>query len=264
MNSSSNLAVPLPLPLAAASTVAAAIGSCVRGGRGGDELPEGDSAAAAAAARLFACSARREGRAAGAQGRRRCCCCVRVRGFVFFAAAAVSGVSSFVVVVIFATSAAAPAAPAPAAAPGFSLFVVFVVTVFMKKKTKTKKFDRSHHFLLVSSFLSYFSPPNIEMRPVAAVLLLSLLALVAGSVHAAEDLSSSSTGAVLIARKVWSLFLFSFDRNSKRGARREKRCSPPLSLFFSSSTKKQFVEPLPPVVGRNATVIVEVFNAGSR
>ena len=42
--------------------------------------------------------------------------------------------------------------------------------------------------------------------------------------------------------------------------------SSPSSPSLSSSTQPhaQFVEPLPPVVGRNATVIVEVFNAGSR
>ena len=43
--------------------------------------------------------------------------------------------------------------------------------------------------------------------------------------------------------------------------------SPRLYLSFFlllKSDGEQFVEPLPPVAGKNATVIVEVFNAGSR
>ena len=108
------------------------------------------------------------------------------------------------------------------------------------------------------------------MRPVAAVLLLSLLALAAGA-SAAEALSwgadaSAPVGAVLIARKVCFFFPQSIAWVIKK--RREREPETHLASLFLSlslySDRSQFVEPLPPVVGRNATVIVEVFNAGSR
>lgn len=79
------------------------------------------------------------------------------------------------------------------------------------KKMKTRKLElerggkKAHHFS--SSFLFFPSLSQLKnkmLRPVATVLLLSLLALAAGA-SATEDLSSGDAppiGAVLIARKV--------------------------------------------------------------
>jgi len=112
------------------------------------------------------------------------------------------------------------------------------------KTMKTRKLElerggkKAHHFS--SSFLFFPSLSQLKnkmLRPVATVLLLSLLALAAGA-SATEDLSSGDAppiGAVLIARKVCFLFSQpSFDLSCESPLKKKsanRKYSPPISLI---------------------------------
>lgn len=97
------------------------------------------------------------------------------------------------------------------------------------QEKKEKNDFQTHHlfpfcFWLLSTFHINSKVPDKMTRPVAAVLLLSLLALAAGAALAAEDPSSGDAsapvGAVLIARKVCFFFCpidrMAFSRSFKR------------------------------------------------